>query len=380
MFQVDPSQNCLHRLEARRFSDLALRERDHLQEWLAKMPEALGEELLIIQKEFDGFADTRERLDLLALDKDGRLVVIENKLDDSGRDVTWQALKYTAYVSSLTKAQIVEIYQAYLDRYAGGGDARALICEFLDEEELDEVFLNPGSDQRVIFIAANFRKEVTATVLWLLSHGIRAQCFKVTPYSFGEELLIDLQQIIPPPEAADFMIGIAAKESEEKSAAGELKTRDALRLDYWGQALEALREAGVGLFQNISPSRGAWISTASAIPSCHYALLLQKYSIRIEYYLNRSDREENKWIFERLIARRDAIEDNFGSALDWRRLETKKACRIKFEMPCEGYQREKWPEYIRWHVAQIQRFEAALKGPLSEVAAAFKARGMADPG
>jgi hypothetical protein len=29
----------------------------------------LGEELLIIQKEFDGFEDTNERLDLLALDK-----------------------------------------------------------------------------------------------------------------------------------------------------------------------------------------------------------------------------------------------------------------------------------------------------------------------
>ena len=37
------------------------------------MPGALGEELLIVQKEFDCFADTRERLDLLALDKCGFL-------------------------------------------------------------------------------------------------------------------------------------------------------------------------------------------------------------------------------------------------------------------------------------------------------------------
>ncbi len=65
------------------------------------MPESLGEELLIIQKEFDGFDETRERLDLLALDKQGSLVVIENKLDDSGRDVVWQALKYASYCSSL---------------------------------------------------------------------------------------------------------------------------------------------------------------------------------------------------------------------------------------------------------------------------------------
>ncbi|MCY4261076.1 MAG: hypothetical protein OXC91_12550, partial [Rhodobacteraceae bacterium] len=104
MFRVNRSENRIAQLEEKRFSDFNLHEREHLQEWLVGQPDALGGELLIIQKEFDGFADTRERLDLLALGKDGQLVVIENKLDDSGRDVTWQALKYTAYVSSLTGA------------------------------------------------------------------------------------------------------------------------------------------------------------------------------------------------------------------------------------------------------------------------------------
>ena len=84
MFRVDLSENRLVRLKERRFADLNLRERDHLQEWLVRMPDALGEEFLIVQKEFDGFADTRERLDLLALDKEGRLVVVENKLDWRG--------------------------------------------------------------------------------------------------------------------------------------------------------------------------------------------------------------------------------------------------------------------------------------------------------
>ena len=87
---------------------------------------------MIIQKEFDDFDDTRERLDLLALDKDGNLVIIENKLDDTGRDVMWQALKYASYCSSLTKNQIIEIYSNYLTRYCGGGDARELLSDFLD--------------------------------------------------------------------------------------------------------------------------------------------------------------------------------------------------------------------------------------------------------
>lgn len=97
MFQVDRTTNRLRKLDRTSFSDAGLREREHLQEWIATMPEALGEtlgeDLLIIQKEFDGFDGTRERLDLLALDRNGQLVFIENKLDDSDRDVVWQALK-----------------------------------------------------------------------------------------------------------------------------------------------------------------------------------------------------------------------------------------------------------------------------------------------
>ena len=102
MYRINKSSNDIEKLDERLFKDLGFRERDHLQEWIAKNPEVLGEDLLIIQKEFRGFNDTNERLDLLALDKDGNLVVIENKLDDSGRDVAWQALKYASYCSTLT--------------------------------------------------------------------------------------------------------------------------------------------------------------------------------------------------------------------------------------------------------------------------------------
>jgi len=49
----------------------------------------LGEDLLIIQKEFNGWNETRERIDLLALDKDGAIVANENKLDDSSKNVAW---------------------------------------------------------------------------------------------------------------------------------------------------------------------------------------------------------------------------------------------------------------------------------------------------
>lgn len=374
MFRVDRSQNRIAKLASRRFADLKLGERQHLQEWLANQPDALGEDLLIIQKEFDGFADTRERLDLLAVDTDGQLVVIENKLDDSGRDVAWQALKYAAYVSSLTKAQIVDIYQQYLDRYEGGGNAVQRLCAFMEVDSLDEVVLNPGNDQRLIFIAANFRKEVTSTVLWLREHRIDARCFKVTPYVFGEELFVDIQPVIPTPEAADFMISMAEKETEAKTIQGAQRKTEKMRKDYWTRALEALRSANVSLFQNISPSDDHWLSAGSGLASCGYQLIFLKKEIRVEFSFSRSDAEENKWLFDRLHLHKDKIEAAFGAEIEWLRLDERKASRLQFSYPCDGYNEEHWSQYIEWHVGFIQRWESALRGPIAELNAALKQR------
>ena len=117
MYKINMKSNKVEKLDIRLFKELHIKERENLQEWVAKNPEMLGEDLLIIQKEFDGFNDTNERLDLLALDKEGGLVIIENKLDDTGRDVVWQALKYASYCSTLTTSQIIKIYQEYLDKW-----------------------------------------------------------------------------------------------------------------------------------------------------------------------------------------------------------------------------------------------------------------------
>ena len=375
MFKVNLSENRLVRLEKRRFSDLSLQERPHLQEWLVQTPEALGEELLVIQKEFDGFADTRERLDLLALDKEGRLVVIENKLDDSGRDVVWQALKYVAYCSSLKKTEIVEIYQKYLDRWLNGQNAVANLCEFLDVEDLDDTVLNAGNEQRLLLVAANFRKEVTATVLWLIRHGVRAQCFRIVPYSSGEELLIDLQQIIPTPEAADYMIGMAAKESEEKSVQGTQKRRQEMRRAFWTRTLEELRSRNIARYANISPSKDHWLSSATGVSGCGFNLIFLKSEARVELYLARAEAGENKWIYDRLERKRHEIEERFDAELQWQRLDDKKASRISHSQPFDGFDDENWPAMIEWLCQHIVKLEDAFSEPLARLNRRLRSQG-----
>src|SRR5690606_21559120 len=228
MFVLDKNTNRITKIKARNFSDLGFKEREHLQEWLENNPEAFGEELLFIQKEFDGFDDTRERLDLLAIDKQGNLVVIENKLDDSGRDVTWQVLKYASYCSSLSKQQIKAIYQSYLNKKGSVENSEHNIAELLGVEDFSEVQLN--QHRRIIMVSGSYRKEVTSTVLWLLTkYKLKIQCFKATPYLFDDRVFLNIEQIIPVKEIEEFTIKMADKAQEEQDTQDELKGRHKLR-------------------------------------------------------------------------------------------------------------------------------------------------------
>ena len=93
------------------FRSHIIMERQHLEKWIEKNPDILGEELLIITNEYDKFDKTKERLDLLALDREGNVVIIELKRDDSGKNVDLQALKYAAYCSTLTLDRLIPIYK-----------------------------------------------------------------------------------------------------------------------------------------------------------------------------------------------------------------------------------------------------------------------------
>ncbi|UJS24244.1 DUF4268 domain-containing protein [Thiothrix winogradskyi] len=374
MYTLNHEQNRITPIAVKTFSELGFTERKHLQEWLAHQPDALGEELLIIQKEFDGFDDTRERLDLLALDKDGNLVIIENKLDDSGRDVVWQAIKYASYCASLTKLQIVEIFQQYLKRYEPNQEQEAtqLIADFLDAPDLDEVKLNLGNSQRLMLVAANFRKEVTSTALWLLGQGISVQCFKVTPYVLGTQLLLNIDQIIPTPEATELMIGINAKEAEEKTTEVVVKSRHNVRLAYWEKALEVFHNSHCSLFNNISPGKDHWLSAGSGVSGCPYNLIFLQKEIRVELWIAKAQGEENTFIFDYLESNKSSIETAFGDELEWLRLEGKKSCRIQYSHQAEGFNKERWSEWIAWHLEHMIRLEQAFKKPLQAAAQSRK--------
>ncbi len=368
MFVINKTSNSIQSLSRKSFAELGFKERAHLQEWIAGNAEALGEKLLIIQKEFSDFSETNERLDLLALDKNGNLVIIENKLDDSGRDVTWQALKYASYCSTLTKEEIRNIFQTYLDSTASGKNAVDMLKEFFDDSEYSEIVLNQRMTQRIVLVAANFRKEVTSTVLWLMNFKIQVQCFKATPYELNGQFFLTLDQIIPTKDAQDYVISMTNKAQEEIFTEEEVKTRHKIRLRFWSDLLKSIKGKSA-LFQNSSATKDHWlVAGGTGITYASYNLVITKTDAAVQLNFSRSSQAENKILFDALSLHKSEIEKAFGEPLNWERMDEKKSSRVSYYKSGLNYfNEEEWPEIISFLIQSINRLENSVKPYLPEI-------------
>lgn len=368
MFRIDRSANRIAPVQRRSFADLGFQERAHLQEWLAHAPQALGEDLLIIQKEFAGFDGTQERLDLLALDATGKLVVIENKRDDSGRGVIWQALRYAAYCSTLTTRQIIDIYRQHLGVDAAEAEAR--IRAFLGDEmgEEEALTLNPADTQRLILVAAEFRKEVTATALWLLNKRIDIKCIQVIPYQSGEDLYLDVQQLIPTPETGDFMIRLAEKSAEEERGVGDELERYKRRRAYWSALLERAEESGLGLLSGLSPRKTNWLSASCGISGMEYRMIINRSEARVHFEFLRPNPHFNKAMFDFVATRREDLQALFDDAVAWNRKDEHTSSQLVVATTVDFEDQSTWPGIIDWHLTRLQAFEAAMAPLLPELA------------
>ncbi len=219
LFRVNPENRATDRIEEVNFSQLGLRERCDIQEWVAANPGILGENLLVVSKEFSGFDRTNERLDLLAVDQDGKLVVIELKRDDSGADVHWQAIKYASYLNRAGEDAIVGMLARHekiskenaadrLTQHLGGDDLNAL-----------------NSDQRIILASHRFAPEVTSAALWLNEKALGESlitCVKLTPHRDADTdtLYVQAATIIPLPGADELDVNVGDNVLDNQTGSG----------------------------------------------------------------------------------------------------------------------------------------------------------------
>ena len=205
-------------VEQTSFSSTGHRERDDLQRLLRDQIEVVASDVLIIAEEFGEWSDSRRRIDLLGIDKKANLVVIELKRTDDGGHMELQALRYSGMISTLTAKQAIEAYDNYLSNRDIEGDAEQQLLEFLDWSEIDEDSF--AQDVRIVLVSANFSRELTTAVIWLNDKDLDIRCVRIRPYEYDGKTLIDVQQVIPLPETADYQIQVREKKRQERASRG----------------------------------------------------------------------------------------------------------------------------------------------------------------
>jgi len=214
---VDLDSNDVSRMEEMPLASAGLKERQDLQRWITEHPDLVATGLLLITTEFDRWEirdqKVADRLDALFLDTAGAPVVAELKRDRATDTVELQALKYAAYCSQLTLDELAE-------EYAGGRDLS------LEEARQHLVDHAPGLEDggprsvKIRLIAGSFGPAVTSVVLWLREYGVDIGCIEVSARRVigANQAVISARQLLPLPEAEDYLVRRRRKEQEEEKA------------------------------------------------------------------------------------------------------------------------------------------------------------------
>jgi hypothetical protein len=152
-----------------------------LEKWIVECPDILGEDLLIIARQRD--VPGVGRLDLLAIEGTGELIVVELKRDMERREAVAQALDYASWLDKVSETELFEIAQEYLKR--------PLDEAFADRFGVDIPAISPRN-HRILLVGARFDAAAERIINYLAqrhSVNINALFFRYAKLSTGQEIL-----------------------------------------------------------------------------------------------------------------------------------------------------------------------------------------------
>jgi hypothetical protein len=137
-----------------------------------------------------------------------------------------------------------------------------------------------------------------------------------------------------------------------------------LRKEFWKGVQEVARAKKSGMHENVSPTGMNWLGKGAGMAGLAYNYFIREDSTSVDLYidLGKEQADENERIFDKLHDSRTEIERDFGERLLWERMETKQACRVRYQMEPGGWRspRADWPRIHAKMVDAMIRFERAL--------------------
>lgn len=222
-------KNEIVKLQQTTFFNEKIDEARDLQRYIINSISIIEEGLFVLSSEFGDWEDSKRRIDILCLDKDANLVVIELKRTEDGGHMELQSIRYAAMIANMTFDKAVKAHQSYIEKNnLEIENAQESILNFLEWEDInEEEFAN---DVRIILVSADFSKEITTSVLWLIERDIDIKCIRIKPQKDRDCLYFDIQQIIPLPETTDYQVKFKEKIVEQRQSRRENR-RDYSKFD-----------------------------------------------------------------------------------------------------------------------------------------------------
>jgi len=163
-----------------------------LEGWIEDNPDGIVEDgkLLIIGRQVS--TNLGSVIDLLALDRQGDVVVIELKRDRTPRDTLAQALEYASFVGQLDTEQLQMVLRSYLN-----DDSLSLAEHHRESFELapdEAVAFN--KDQRIVIVGQKVTNEIRQTASFLRTKGVRVTCVEFSFFLSGTGTRLLSQDIV----------------------------------------------------------------------------------------------------------------------------------------------------------------------------------------
>lgn len=147
-------------------------------------------------------------------------------------------------------------------------------------------------------------------------------------------------------------------------------TRYELRKRYWTYALELIKQAHGenGSFSNVNPSKENWINGYFGISGISICCVANYDSARVEIYMGRAKKEDNKAAFDYLATHRGKIETALGTELIWARGDDSKSSKVYCQLDNVGIDHETdWGQMAKFHAEWSKKFYDVLVPYLKEL-------------
>lgn len=272
-----------------------------LPENIEHLSEVVGVELLETQAEV-GVGSGQFHVDIVAIDQNGRRVVIENQLEQTNHD-----------------------HLGKLITYASGLEAEV-----------------------VIWIVADARQEHEQAINWLNEHTTEKANFfliQIEAWRIGDSDPAPRFNVVAKPNDWAKVV--------KQSAAGSVSDTNLQQLDFW----ERVRDYGSTDAPTIkrwqTPRPQHWYDISVGSSQCHIGLTVNsvKKQGAVELYI-----PDNKELFAKLATNRESIESALGLSLEWMELPRKKASRIVVRHDGDFLDPEQSQELLVWLVETANTF------------------------